>query len=664
MEGFQKISLSSSQDMVKKTSVGSTTPPQRFMRSSRFSKVPRKTVAILIGVLVLFVVGSFFTIVLPTQTTYKSAMKTQKQAKIAYEALKKQNIELASTELQKTKEDLQDTQSTLYKMGYVKYIPIASWYYNDADHLIKAGFDGLDAALVLTNSLKPYADVLGLKGQGSFVNGSAEQRIQTAIMTMGKITPRIDDISGSLEHAQKEINAVDPNHYPPFFGGQKIKTQLTTAQTVANEGVTFVSEARPLIKVLPSLLGENKETQYLVIFQNDKELRPTGGFITAYAIFRINKGVITAEKSDDIYTLDNSIPSSAKSSAPAPILKYLPKVSVLNLRDSNLSPDYITSMKTFQSLYNKARQKVDVDGIIAIDTHVLVSTIKVLDNEIQAGGLTFTTNPDSNCGGCPQVIYALEDNISRPVGYIKDDRKGLLGQLLYAIMQKALKSSPKLYWGPLFQTFIAETNQKHVLFDVFNPDAQQGIEALNAAGRIKDFDGDYFHLNEANFAGGKSNLFVQETVTQNIEVQSDGSLLKTVTVNYKNPQPPSDCNLERGGLCLNAPLRNWVRFYVPKGSELVSNSGSEVKMTSYGDLGKTVFEGFLIVRPLGAATLTIKYKLPFKSSDGTLPLLIQKQAGKPGVTNAEGNEYTIQVNGKTVQDFPLISDKELKLKVK
>ncbi|HVT63392.1 MAG TPA: DUF4012 domain-containing protein, partial [Legionellaceae bacterium] len=554
--------------------------------------------------------------------------------------------------------------NNLYKMGYLKYIPVASWYYNDADHLIKAGFDGLDAAITLTNSLKPYADVLGLKGQGSFVMGSAEQRIQTAIMTMGKITPRIDDISGALVDAQKEIDAVDPNHYPPFFGGQKIRSQLITARTVADEGVTFVTQAKPLIKVLPSLLGETQPKKYLVIFQNDKELRPTGGFITAYAIFSIDKGVISAERSDDIYTLDGSIPTSAKPKAPAPILKYLPNVSVLNLRDSNLSPDYIESMKTFQSLYNKASQKVAVDGIIAIDSHVLVSTVKVLDNKIEAGGLTFTTDPDDNCGGCPQIIYSLEDNISRPVGYIKEDRKGLLGQLLYAIMQKALKSSPKLYWGPLFQTFIAETNQKHVLFDIFNEDAQAGIEALNAAGRIKDFDGDYFALNEANFAGAKSNLFVQEDVTQNIQVQSDGSLVKTVTINYKNPFRPSDCNLERGNLCLNAPLRNWVRFYVPKGSTLTSSQGSEVKMTTYDELGKTVFEGFLTIRPLGAATLTITYKLPFKSSDGNLPLLIQKQPGKPGVTNTDGNSYTIQVNGKQVEQFPLISDKELKLTVK
>lgn len=661
MEGFRKINLSSSQDMVKPVSVQNPSSA-RIMAKNRFGRLPKKNIGILVGCLLLLVFGSFFMVVLPAQRTYSAAMKTQAQAKIAYDALKKQNIELASTELGKTKLDLEKTQKELYSMGYLKYIPVASWYYNDADHLVKAGFEGLDSAILVVDSLKPYADVLGLKGQGSFVGGSAEQRIQTAILTMGKITPRIDDIATKLTQAQKELDQVDPNHYPPFFGGEKIKNQLVTAQTLANQGVVFVNDARPLIKVLPSLLGEKEEKKYLVIFQNDKELRPTGGFITAYAIFKIDKGNITVERSDDIYNLDDSI--SNKPKAPEAILKYLPNVKTLNLRDSNLSPDFVVSMKTFQGLYDQAKSKIDVDGIIAIDTHVLVSTIKVLDDEIQAGGLTFTTKPDDRCDGCPQVIYSLEDNISRPVGYIKEDRKGLLGQLLYAIMEKSLKSSPKLYWGPLFQTFINETNEKHVLFYIFNKDAQSGIESLNAAGRIKDFDGDYFHLNESNFAGAKSNLFLEENVTQNIEVQSDGSLVKTVTVNYKNTFGPSDCNLERGALCLNAPLRDYVRVYVPKGSELLEAKGSEVKMTTTQDLNKTVFEGFLTIRPRGAATLTIKYKLPFKAKDGVLPMLIQKQSGTPGKTGIAGFPYTIQVNGKTVEEFPLTADKQLKVKLK
>lgn len=649
MDGFEKIDLdSSAKEKKEKGSSPSMAKSKKRFRLSRKSG----TVLAAVGVVLLTAV---FAIFLPARKTYASALATYRQAVLFQNALKKQNIELASQELERTKTSLAQTQKDLHAMAYLKFVPIAAWYYNDADHLTKASGEGLNTATIVIDSLKPYADVLGLKGEGSFVMGSAEDRIKTAVMTMGKITPRIDNIAESFLVVQKEIDAVDPNHYPTFIFGKKIKTQLSKFQEMTNQSVKFIDEARPLIKVFPSLLGESEQKKYLILFQNDKELRPTGGFITAYSIFTVDKGILKVERSDDIYSLDNSIPNKPK--APEPILKYLPKVSVWNLRDSNLSPDYLASMKDFETLYNKARQKVEVDGIIAIDTYVLVDTIRILDDSVSASGITFTTKEDKRCD-CPQVIYELEDNISRPVNYIKADRKGLIGSLMFAIMQKSLSSSPKVYWGPLFQNMLMQLNNKHIMVYLYDREAQQGLESLNAAGRIVPFKGDYLHINQANFAGGKANLFVKETVENKYEVKGDGTIHKTITINYTNNHKPSDCNLERGGLCLNAELRDWFRVYVPKGSKLVDSKGSIVKMTTSEDLGKTVFEGFLTVRPLGKSTLTLTYTLPFKlEKDSPLPVLIQKQPG------TGGNLYTVYVSGRKIDEFELFSDKELKLKI-
>ncbi|MSU25823.1 MAG: DUF4012 domain-containing protein [Candidatus Levybacteria bacterium] len=643
MDDFKKIDLdqlNSSKDL----------PHIKIKKGFSIVKISKVSVNILILIILLGLL-SLTTVLMPAQQVYRSAMKTKSQAIIAVNALKKQNIELGSTELDKTKKDLTQTQKDLYKMSYLQYVPFINGYYNDANHLIKAAFNGLNAGIILIESIKPYADVLGLKGQGSFVLGSAEQRIQLAVRTMGKITPRIDDIADLVKDAELEIDKVDSNHYPRFIDNGKIKIQLEQARQYLNQAVNFTNKARPLIKVLPNLLGETKEKRYLVLFQNDKELRPTGGFMTAYAVFRIDKGIINVDKSDDIYTLDNSISIHPK--APASILKYLPKENVLNLRNSNISPDFIESMKIFNSMYEKSSLKTNIDGIIAIDTNVLVDTIRILDDEVNAGGLRFTSKTDSRCD-CPQVIYELENNISRPVNYVKTARKDLLGSLLYAIMGKALKSSPKIYWGSLFQEFITQVNEKHVLFYLFDKDAQKGVEALNAAGKILPFNGDYLHINEANFGGAKSNLFVRESVMQSIDRNNDGTIVKTITIEYKNPHKPSNCDLEAGQLCLNALLRDWIRIYVPKGSELISSQGSEVKIITTEDLGKTVFEGFITVKPLGFAVYTLKYKLPFKiKNDGTLPLLIQKQPG------TSGNEYIIKVNGKKIESFPLLTDKEI-----
>lgn len=655
MEGFRKINLETVPSQSREPKIVDNRP-----RPGMKIVFPKKTM-VGFGIILFAIIILGLILISPVRKVYSDAQATFAQVKITVDSLKKQNIAQASIDLNGAKEKLSQTQKSLDAVSFVKFIPILGMYYGDAQHLTKAGSYGLSAARVFIDSVEPYADVLGLKGKGSFVGGTASQRIQTAVTTMGKITPHIDEIAVQMEGARKEIDAVDPNRYPAIFGGEKIKKGLLLARQLVDQGVTFVSDAKPLVKILPSLLGDPKERKYLVLFQNDKELRPTGGFITAYAVFRIDKGVIHVDRSGDIYALDNGIPN--KSKAPAPILKYLPNVPVLNLRDSNLSPDFITSMDTFSSLYKKAAGSTDVDGIIALDTNVLVSTIKILDDEVYADGIRFTSKNDPRCD-CPQVIYELERLISTPksvdlkvttLAAVQAQRKDLIGTLLYAIMDKALKSSPKLYWGPLFQDMLAQVQQKHIMFDIYNKDAQSGIEALNAAGRIRTFEGDYLHINQANFGGAKSNLFVSEAVTQNYEIASDKTITKKITINYKNPHAPSDCNLERGNLCINAVLRDWIRIYVPLGSKLVDSKGSEVKMITYDELGKTVFEGFLTVRPKGSATFSITYTLPFKVKDGFLPLLIQKQPG----TN--GNEYTLQVNGSKVDNFKLLTDKEAKI---
>lgn len=650
MDGFSKFNLDEKAPQTPSNPV-SMAAKKPILRLPHLNS---RTSIILAGVLVVVVLFGIFGVYLPATRVYSQAKKTYTAAKMALTALKQQNISAASDGLDATRPELLQTQKDLQSMGYLALIPVANWYYNDASHLLQAGVYGLNAGQILVDSIKPYADVLGLKGQGSFVGGSAQERIQTAVTTMSKVTPKIDEIGVQLALMQKEVDEVDPNHYPALLGGKKVNDQLKALKLGVDEAATFVTQAKPLIKVLPSLLGEPTEQKYLVIFQNDKELRPTGGFMTQYAIFSVAHGLIRVDNSSDIYNLDNTIATHPV--APRPILEYLPKVNTLNLRDTNLSPDFVVSMQDFNKLYKQAGGYVPVSGIIAVDTHALVAAMNVL-GDITVDGTTFSTQIQPQCK-CPQVIYALEQQVDTPVNYVKTNRKAVVTDLMYAIMQKAFASSPKLYWGPLFQTMINEVSQKHVLFNIYNADAQAGLEALDAGGRIKSVDGDYLHVNDSNMGGAKSNLFIAENVEQNYQIQSDGSIVKTVTIHYKNPFPPSDCNLERGGLCLNAVQRDWLRVYVPQGSKLVSSSGSQVKVSTYNELGKTVFEGFLTVNPLGAATYSLTYQLPFKIDGSVLPVVIQKQPG------TDGQEYTIKVNNNTIDDFVLQTDTTKNLKLR
>jgi hypothetical protein len=82
-------------------------------------------------------------------------------------------------------------------------------------------------------------------------------------------------------------------------------------------------------------------------------------------------------------------------------------------------------------------------------------------------------------------------------------------------------------------------------------------------------------------------------------------------------------------------------------------------MTTYEDLGKTVFDGFITVRPQGVAKLTVSYKLPFKlAANSLLPLMVQKQGG------TGDSAYLITTGGRTLEQFNLSSDKTFNLKLK
>ena len=617
-------------------------------------KFPARKKGFLIGFLIVFLLFLIFGVFLPIKTVYARALETLKEAKKLTHAFKLQDIEGAKKGVEQTKQALEKTESGFKTLFWLKFIPFIGNYYRDGEHLIKAGVHGLDAADLAIIAVSPHADLLGFKGDSPFVEKSTDERIQTAVLAFDKIIPELSKIAQNLENVKNEIEPINPQRYPEKIGQTEIKNKIKTFKEIADQYLSMFIDAQPLMELLPELLGEPEPKTYLVLFQNDKELRPTGGFITAYAVFEFDKGKMKVLRSDDIYKLDEA--KTKKFGAPPEILKYHKGVYYFNLRDSNLSPDFFVSMEKFEELYDVVSGKAEIDGIIAVDTHVLVEVLKVLGS-IEVYGREFSSEEDKRCD-CPKVVYELEDYATRPVGYVRENRKDVIGALLYEIMQKALGVSPGQYWGRLFQVGLDEFKEKHILAYFHDQQAQKGIEALNFAGRIKDYEEDYLHINDTNFAGAKSNMFTEHFITQEIKVQDDGEVIKTITIDYKNPAPASNCDLESGELCLNGLLRNWLRIYAPQGSELLEFKGSEMEVVVKEDLGKTVFEGFLVIKPLGSAQVVVKYKLPFKVEKGKeYKLYIQKQPG------TEGHEYKILMNGREVEKFNLTTDREFELRI-
>lgn len=615
------------------------------------------TLGLFFGIILSLAMGIAF----PLRGVWQQSQQLKPKISEIKTAVTEKDLTKIKTKINETQSELAELHRRYQKIFLVKHLPYFKKYYQDGEHALSAAEEGLEAGKLVVEAIEPYQDFLGLEEATSSAElgdgeKTTEERIDFLVEGLASIKPKLGDISDKLSKVDKHLSEIDPNDYPEEFRGMKVRSVLIKAKTMVKDADLLVTQGGPLIEKADWLMGVEESRNYLVLFQNDAELRPTGGFWTAYGILEVDDGDVIPQISEDIYALDARF--NQRLEPPQPIEDYHKEVYFWYLRDMNLSPSFKESVETFTNYYKELPNAVEYDAVFALDTQVLVDLVDALGGIGVPGWGNFTSEPDDRCWGCPQVIYKLEEYATKPTTYIRDNRKAFLSPLMHSIIANAL-GSPKEKVAELAQIVLDNFKEKHLLVYFPDENLQQAAEKLNIAGTLRTVEenSDYFYLNDANFAGAKSNLFIDQEVVQDYKIENN-KVIKNVTVTYKNSAPASNCNLEAGELCLNGLYRNWMRFYVPEGSKLIEMKGSEVEPRVYSELGKTVFEGFYgdkyPLYPKGSTRVTLSYELPFEAKK-TLPLTVEKQPGK------DNPSYEILVNGQSQQEFELTSDQELNI---
>lgn len=621
----------------RKARTSQTKAPHKFHKGS-----------ILIKVLLILVL-LFLALYLPARSIISSAKQLSASAKGISAAAKNENLDQIEQNVNQMEVASDNLNNALNWYVWMKFIPYFGGYYSDAKHFSEATKQELLATQVLVKSLDPYKQELGFTGTPN-PNGD---RVSQMLLVLDKILPQLDTVAPKLKIANDQVASIDVNKYPDKIGHYLVKQDITAAKNAIMGAYLAVTQARPFLEVVPGMLGEPNPKTYLVLFQNDKELRATGGFLTAYTFLTIDHGHISSATSDDIYHLDEQLQNACKYKVcpltpPTPISLYLPEANgkprtSWSIRDSNFSPDLPTSMQEFEKLYDLIGNPKQFDGIITIDTQVVESLI-ALTGPITFDGTTYSDNSDPRCN-CANVIFELE-NYSEIVAQGQSDRKAILGTLMQQLLNRVLHVNTQAL-PQLITTATDLASQKHVMLYMHDQSTESALSDLGWTGQVKPTSGDYLMINDSNFAGGKSNLYVTEDVELDINTNSSGGIDHKLTINYANPQPYN--------IWLNDINRDYVRVYVPQGSQLVSTKGSSAKSNTADDLGKTYFDGFIQVRPQNSITLSYEYTTPASFGTNPLPLLIQKQGG------TKNFHYVVKVNGQTKAEFDLDSDKQLSL---
>jgi hypothetical protein len=616
---------------------------------------------IIITSVVLFLISIF---VIPTLLFVNKAKKAYTNLAPIINSTEFSDIEKIKSDFNIAKSSIAELKSSYNLISWMKFVPVVGTYVSDLGHGLTAGTKVFEAGETAFVTLDPLLSELGFKKDDTEAvtsDKSAQERIDFVVNSIPEILPKADEISKKVAEAEEELSKIDPNKYPENYKGINVREKLKSVLDLFAQLSAYISESKPLLESAPYLLGMEEDRNYLVLFQNDKELRPTGGFLTAYSIMKVSKAKFEPVSSDDIYNLDGKYKPSLP--APEPIVDLIKGPYVLSqnirLRDMNYSPDFKVAMDLFSTESESIGLK-GIDGIIAVDTQLLVNLLDALGEIGVPGFGNFSSKTEPKCN-CPQVVYELESfaDIEGPIiwdpltGKIilrppnSDNRKKIIGPLMNSILANAM-AQPKEKMPALLDSIFKSVIEKHVLFYLHDETAQKAVEGFNIAGKLNEsYDGDYLHISDSNLGGRKSNLYVKQEVEQEITVLKDGTIEKTVTITYKNP--------EKFDGWLNSVLPNWVRIFVPEGSTLLAVEGLEKEYETISELGKTVFSGYFKLRPEGVSKVTFKYSLPFKKP-ADYRLLIQKQPG------TDTPRYTV-ITSKSEDEFLLKTDKELRIKL-
>lgn len=522
---------------------------------------------------------------------------------------------------------------------------------NDLEYLLKTA-EIISRSLIRSIPLVEELDKIrsGATG-GDFANLPAAEK-ERFLKLIYESEPELNGLKANLNLAILNLDKIHKIGilWPVYKQISDVKQELIKAEALLGKMV-------PLAKLLPALAGYPENSRFLLIMQNNDELRPTGGFIGVDGILEVKEGEILSLKTDDSYHLDMPAVGKWQMVPPAPIKKYL-KVENWYLRDANWSPDWPTGARKIEEIYRGESAAIGqaippFTGIIALNPDLVADLLRLV-GPITVRGENYTADNFQPLLQYNVEVAYKEQNIS------SWNRKEIINELL-SELKKRLFSLPSERWSELLKITDRNISQKNIQVYFNNPAWEDLAGDLKASGEVVKQNQDYLLVVDANLAAFKTDVVVKKNIDYTVE-EKNNQLQASLKLNYRH---------EGGFDWRTTRYRTYTRIYAPLGSKLISLSGlnesqADLTTTDDTDLNKTVFGFFLSVEPGSSQEISLIYSLPASLdsslSNGSYQLLVQKQSGrrtenlKVRLINQGKNLKNWQTDLETDKNFFLISN--------
>ncbi|MBI2617667.1 DUF4012 domain-containing protein [Candidatus Gottesmanbacteria bacterium] len=489
--------------------------------------------------------------------------------------------------------------------------------------------------LFFLESWEPYQNVGTFFETGDLLLSTSHDIITTSIAIsnegksgFGGISPsnykmlkdKILKLSKTLVDAHKQVERVSFPGFP--------KEDMTTLLTRSSEKLTAALSIMPFLE---EVFFRPEARTYLLLFQNNMELRPTGGFIGSYALVIVKGGEISSFTIEDVYAADGQLKGHVD--PPNAIRKYLNQPHYY-LRDSNFDPDFAVSGAK-AAWFLQQEIGVKVDGVIAINSTFLQKLLTV------TGGLTLSdfAGEEVTSENFFLKSYSLVQGNFFPGSTQKKDFLTAVSQGL----RFRIEHDPSL-WLDLLPVIKESLEDKHIQLYSFDETFQKYIEEQGYGGRMSQIQcltvpvqenipveksclADYLAIIEANLGVNKANYFINKSVSIEKRISPSGEIKTDLTLSYENANIPE--------VYSSGTYVNYLRIFLPIGSTVDSvsvNTSSiareNLDVENYGT-DKVSIGTLVNIAPTNKAILKISYSHPslLDAKRDSYQFLFQKQSG-------------------------------------
>ncbi len=459
----------------------------------------------------------------------------------AQDALKRQDFSTAQNNFASVLNNLNSVQSQLdqssiFLKSITKFAPAS---YNTSN--------ALEAAQLLTESAQIGSGILVQVDQFRFSPGGlAMADGKDPKQALININNDVKNIDAKLTRANQLLAPLDSSSLPANY-----QAPLKDSQSVVAELSNQMHSLQAASDLLTNLLLGNK--RFLVLLQNNNELRATGGFIGTIAQGQLSDSAIKNLDIRSVYDLDGQMMNW--------ITPPYPMRAVNNrwfLRDANWLASFPDSAQRLSVMY-------EIEGGETPDLVLAITPDFFIDLLNKTGPITLprynvtvsSTNFIEQIQTTTSVAY--DKNLNQP--------KQLLADLYPILLQKIGQDKAGILG--LLELVQKNLTARNLLIYSRDPALQQKLTDFRWTGELSSTDKDYLQINSSNLGGTKTDRALERSAKIQTTLQSDGTIIDQVSYTVTNPLPNSSGLLNR----------SFLRFYVPQGSKVLAADGfSELAM--------------------------------------------------------------------------------------